>query len=332
MSSHSAATRRPGPVALPSLGRTALRRLLIAAMVSALVFAGWMWLRESALVSVDRVTVSGLSDSHAKPVRAALEAAAQGMTTLAVDRGALRDAVARFPLVRDIEVTPQVPHGLRIRVIERVPVGAIETGGGAVVVAADGTILRGLPAGDLPRITSRVTPGGARVSDRRTAVKVAVLAAAPRRLRARIVRVTLGPQGLIAVLTSGPKLRFGDGSRLDAKWLAATRVLHDPVAREAAYIDLRIPERPAAGGLTVEEGGTQVQASVQGSVAPAQAGTPTTDPAAAPDPAADPAAGGGQAGSPSSTGTTPAVAETAPAVPGAASPQPAAGTVGAASG
>ena len=223
-------------------------------------FGGWIWLRESPLVSVDRVTVSGLSDSHAAPVRAALESAAADMTTLNVDVAALRDAVARFPLVRDLEVTPDVPHGLHIRVIERVPVGAIESDGGTVVVAADGTILRGLPAGDLPRISSRISPGGARVSDRRTAVKVAVLAAAPRRLRARIVRVTLGPQGLIAVLTSGPRLRFGDGSRLEAKWIAAERVLRDAAARDAAYIDLRIPERPAAGGLSVTEGGTQVAA------------------------------------------------------------------------
>ena len=168
-------------------------------------------------------------------------------------------------------------------------------------MAADGTILRGLPAGDLPRISSRISPGGARVSDRRTAVKVAVLAAAPRRLRARIVRVTLGPQGLIAVLTSGPRLRFGDGSRLEAKWIAAERVLRDAAARDAAYIDLRIPERPAAGGLSVAEGGTQVQ-PVEPVVAPAV----TTDPGAAAtttggDPAVQPAGTGTGA-----AGTTPA--------------------------
>jgi hypothetical protein len=74
-----------------------------------------------------------------------------------------------------------------------------------------------------------------------------------------VVRVTLGPQGLVAVLSSGPKLRFGDGGRLRAKWIAALRVLSDPAARTAAYIDLRVPERPAAGGLSVAQGGTQVE-------------------------------------------------------------------------
>ena len=188
-----------------------------------------------------------------------------------------------------------------------------------------GTILRGLPAGDLPRISSRITPGGARVSDRRTAVKVAVLASAPRRMRARIVRVTLGPQGLIAVLTSGPRLRFGDGSRLRAKWIAAMRVLHDPAAREATYLDLRVPERPAAGGLSVEEGGTQVQrAATAATVAPA---VTATDPATAPATEQVPAAGTGQTAASGVAGTAPATNGTAPTTPGTAAPQAVAGGV-----
>jgi hypothetical protein len=138
-------------------------------------------------------------------------------------------------------------------------------------------------------------------------------------MRARIVRVTLGPQGLIAVLTSGPKLRFGDGSRLEAKWIAATRVLHDPAARDAAYIDLRIPERPAAGGLSVEQGGTQVEqpdpvATAAASVDPATAAT--TDPAAAAVPAGTSQPGDATTdtgtAAPAAQGTAPAQGTSAP--------------------
>ncbi len=294
MSAHFAASPRSFRLRLPELRRPALNKLLAVAAAAALLSAGWLWLRDSSLVSVERVAVSGASGSQAGAIRSALESSASDMTTLNVDVGALRDAVARFPLVRDLEISPDVPHGLRIRVIERVPVGAIRAGGVTVAVAEDGTILRGMPAGDLPRIVSRVSPGGARVSDRRTQVKVAVLAAAPRHMRARILRVTLGPQGLIAVLASGPRLRFGDGSRLTAKWIAATRVLRDPAAASAAYVDLRVPERPAAGGLTVEQGGTQVQASAAPSpvapASPAQAVVPTDVTAHPTAPAQPPAA------------------------------------------
>ncbi len=283
MSAHSAAPSRSSRVSLAGFRRPGLGTVLAAAAAVALLVGGWVWLRDSSLLSVDRVTVTGASGGQAGAVRSALETAALDMTTLRVDEGALRDAVARFPLVRDVEATADLPHGLRIRVIERVPVGVISSAsGGSVVVAEDGTLLRGVPAADLPRIVSRTAPGGARVADRRTNVKVALLAAAPARMRGRVVRVTLGPQGLIAVLASGPKLRFGDGARLEAKWIAATRVLRDPAAQTAAYLDLRVPERPAAGGLTLQQGGTQVEQTA----APAPAVVPTP---AAPSAAALPA-------------------------------------------
>ncbi len=100
------------------------------------------------------------------------------------------------------------------------------------------------------RSARSVPPGGARVGDRKTAAKVAVLASAPAGLRARITSVSLGRFGLQARLRNGLVLRFGDGQRLRAKWIAAQRVMSDPGAAGATYIDLRIPSRPAAGGLT----------------------------------------------------------------------------------
>ena len=78
---------------------------------------------------------------------------------------------------------------------------------------------------------------------------VAALAAAPPALRARVRRVYLGPNGLTLPLRNGPTLYFGGSERLRAKWIAAATVLADPTSTGATYIDLRLPERPAAGGL-----------------------------------------------------------------------------------
>ena len=108
------------------------------------------------------------------------------MTTLNVDEAALRAAVARYPLVRDVQATAHPPHKLDIRVIQRVPVGVIRANGTTVAVTDDGVLLRGIPTGSLPEISARVPPGGARVGDRKTAAKVAVLAEAPASLRARV--------------------------------------------------------------------------------------------------------------------------------------------------
>ena len=61
-----------------------------------------------------------------------------------------------------------------------------------------------------------------------------------------------GQDGLVIQMREGPELIFGDARHVRAKWIAATRVLADPDAEGASYIDVRLPGRPAAGGLPAE--------------------------------------------------------------------------------
>ena len=72
-------------------------------------------------------------------------------------------------------------------------------------------------------------------------------------------KLPLLKQGLAATLESGPKLYFGGGSRLAAKWGAAAQVLADRTSKGASYLDLRVPERPVAGGLQPRATNTQAQ-------------------------------------------------------------------------
>jgi hypothetical protein len=76
-----------------------------------------------------------------------------------------------------------------------------------------------------------------------------MLAAAPPALRARVQNVWTGSHGLSARMSSGPLLYFGTTERMEAKWAAIARVLEDPEAAGALYLDVRIPERTAGGGL-----------------------------------------------------------------------------------
>ena len=63
---------------------------VIAAVAAVLLAGGWMWLRDSSLVRVRNVQVTGVHGAGSGAVRSALTAAAQDMTTLNVDVGALR--------------------------------------------------------------------------------------------------------------------------------------------------------------------------------------------------------------------------------------------------
>jgi cell division protein FtsQ len=302
------------------------RRLVVLAVVSMLLGAGYQfWLRDSSFVSVDEVEVTGLTTKDAKRVRAALKNAGYAMTTLHVDQEALEQAVAHYPVVRALEVTADFPHGLRIHVIEHHPAARVALGGGEVAVAGDGTLLRNLPVERrLPAIEAKGGLQGDRLSGTAALAAVRVAGTAPAPLRARIARVEARKgDGLVAELRDGPELIFGDVSRLRAKWVAAARVLADPHAAGATYVDLRLPGRPAAGGLPAETVAPVAPAGQSAAPAAELGAAATVTGAAGTIPGAAGTAPGAAGTTPGATGTTPAAPDT---VPDAATP-PATGTV-----
>jgi len=221
----------------------------------AIAFAGggFLTVRDSSLFAVRDVRMTGATGPAAPRMAAALEAAARQMTTLHVDRDALRRSLSTFPQVRGLRVGAEGRNGLRVAVVEYRPVGAVSAGGQRVPVAGDGTLLRGLaPSPDLATVPVEGGAASRRLTSPAGLEAVAVLDAAPPALRARIGRVTGGARGLGVSLRQGPDVYFGSASRLAAKWAAAVGVLADPDARGARYLDVRVPERPAAGGLPPE--------------------------------------------------------------------------------
>ena len=169
-----------------------MRRRLVALAVACLVLSGLyhFWLRDSSLVAVDKVQVTGLTSSDAASVRLAITREARTMTTLHVDHDALDSAVERFPVVRGLEVSPDFPHGLRVHVIEYQPAAIAVSDSGRVPVAGDGTILRGIKAkGNLPTIAVDGAVGGDSLTDATARDAAAVAGFAPAVLRSRIENV-----------------------------------------------------------------------------------------------------------------------------------------------
>lgn len=231
-------------------GRVRLRvKIVVAALATLAVLAGaWVWLRDSSFVAVKRVTVTGVSGPDAARIRSVLMLSARNMTTLDVRVSQLRTAVAPYPMVKNLQVSTQFPHGMRIRVIEDLPVGVIVAGGESIAASSDGTLLHDAPTASLPQIPLASFPGGSRVTDGSALDALALLAAAPFRLLPRVSQVTTNPRhGLVVALRSGPSIYFGDAGDLTAKWTAATEVLAAPTSAGATYIDVTDPNRPVAG-------------------------------------------------------------------------------------
>jgi cell division protein FtsQ len=228
--------------------RLARRRVAIAVLALVSLGAGWLWFRDSSLVAATHVKIHGLSGTDSRPIRTALRNAASDMTTLHVRADALRTAVRPYPIVKDIRVQTDFPHGLRITVIEYDAVAAVTIDGVRVPVAADGTVLRGRPAAaNLVTLSIPSANGGGRLTSRRGLSAVRVMGAAPHPLRRYVKGIDFGPDGLRVSLRNGPLLQFGDATRARAKWIAVARVLGDPRSAGASYLDVRIPERPVAG-------------------------------------------------------------------------------------
>jgi cell division protein FtsQ len=240
-------------------GRRPSARVLASIAVLLIALGGaWLWLRDSSLVAIKRVSVIGVSGPDAARIRSALVVAARNMTTLHVRIDALRTAVGPYPVVKDLRVSTVFPHGLRIQVVEQVPVAAVVTAGRAIAVAGDGTLLHDVePSPSLATVPLQLSPGGSRLTDHDALAAVQLMAAAPDPLQGRVSRVsTVAPHGLVAQLRNGPSLYFGDPTGLAAKWTAAATVLADASSAGAVYIDVSDPARPAAGGVAGAASGT----------------------------------------------------------------------------
>ena len=227
------------------------RPLAAVAAVALILGIGWMWFRDSSFVTVDRVEVIGLSSSEAEGVRSALETAARDMTTLHVREDELMAAVEHYPSVEGLRVQADFPHDLVIEVTEREPIAQVDLAGDVVAVGAGGRLMRGVePTSKLPVLhATRLAPGD-RLTDPEALQAVNVLAAAPEPLRERVKTVLWSAnKGLQLDLRGGPDLYFGSSDRPEAKWMATARVLAEPSSVGAVYLDVRVPERVAAGGL-----------------------------------------------------------------------------------
>ena len=303
------------------------RRRLVLAAILALLLTGlyWFWLRDSSLVAVNKVEVSGLTTKDGPRIQATFETAAEDMTTLHVRTDELQELAREFPIIASIHVEPDFPHGLRIEVTERSPAALVSVNGIPLPVAGDGTVLTGLrPPEGLPLLRMEKPAADGRVTDPQTLRALLVAGAAPGAVPQRIERVGEGPeQGIVVELKNGPEIIFGDADLAVEKWTAALRVLADPDAAGATYIDVRLPERPVAGGLPVETiepvapAGEVVAPPVE-PVVPETETAPVDPAAAVPETPVDPAAT-----APVPTPTTAAPpATTAPVTPTTTEPQP----------
>ena len=260
---------------------------IAAGLLVAVALAGGVYvlLLESGITRVRKVVVTGVDGPAAQRLRvAALE-----QSVLAIDEGVLRSALGNRPPVKAISVDTSFPDKATITVELFQPVAVVGPAGGeGLAVSADGTVLQGMSTEGLPRIDG-VTLNG-RAQSARVLELLRVAGSAPASFRGRIESVRYEERtGMTLQLLRGPLVYFGSASDLRTKWQSLIRVLSEQASVGASYIDVRVPRRPAIGGVA---GGVQggidpadpTQAVSPGGAAPGQAGGAVSGAGGAPAP------------------------------------------------
>ncbi|MCK2032073.1 FtsQ-type POTRA domain-containing protein [Microbacterium sp. KSW4-4] len=106
----------------------------------ALLIGGSVAAAYSPLFAVQRITVTGTTTIDPAVIEGAL--ADQLGTPLAlVDTSEVKAALLTFPLIETYALEARPPHDLTVRIVERTPIGVVESGAGFTLVDAAGVAL-----------------------------------------------------------------------------------------------------------------------------------------------------------------------------------------------
>lgn len=211
---------------------SSFRRVLVLLGIG-LCIAGIIWVARSPLFQIEQLTVSGVSSSGVPRLLA--EAGVEvGTPLISVDPKELASRLEGDPWVESARVIRRWPRGLRVSVVERVPVAVVARGSSFELTAVDGTVLSSRLGPDpfLPTVRAEADPRPG-----------LVFASELRDDLAAGATIVVGAEEVRATV-AGYEVRLGRGVDMAAKARALAGVLdaHPP---EGAIITLVAPSRPA---------------------------------------------------------------------------------------
>jgi cell division protein FtsQ len=188
--------------------------MLWGAVAAAFVvlIAGSVGAAYSPLFAVQRIEVVGTSQLNPAEVADAL-GEQMGTPLPLVDESSVKAALVRFPLVESYTLEARPPNDLVVRIVERLPVGVIETAAGFTVVDAAGVALS----------TSPEAPAGLALFDVRGGVRSGAFLAAgqvmrslPDALRGQVTAVTASTPDDVAFTLGATDTQIVWGSAEDS--------------------------------------------------------------------------------------------------------------------
>ncbi|WP_457098243.1 FtsQ-type POTRA domain-containing protein [Microbacterium sp. P5_E9] len=213
-------------------GRQRRRRMLwvaVAASVLLLVLTT-LAMAYSPLFAVERIRVVGAQQLDAAAVEAALSDEL-GTPLPLIDESAVKAALVTFPLVQTYSLEARPPHELIVRIVERMPIGLIQTRAGYTLVDAAGVILSTTetPAPGRPLLT---VSGG--TNSRAFAATAQVMRSLPASIRDQVTAISATTADDVTLTLGGTNSQVvwgsADQSALKAKVLETTMRSRPPAS------------------------------------------------------------------------------------------------------
>ncbi len=231
-------------------------RLRIAGIIGAVVavFVACAALYNSPLFTISNVEVVGASHVSADAIRA-LAHVPSNATLIRFPAEAVAQRVSANSWVASVSVSRVFPSGMRIRIVERVPVAIVDAGSKMWLMDATGTTIAPSSAeasGTLPLITDvpglDLKPGRLTTSEPLlNAVKVLTgISAALRAMVASVAAPTIDGTALATV--DHVEIVIGEAVELPTKDALARRILTEQQGKVVS-VDVRITDRPTWRGL-----------------------------------------------------------------------------------
>lgn len=208
--------------------RSRRRRLawLVGTAAVLLLIVGSVGAAYSPLFAVERIEVVGTTSLPAATVEEAL-AGQLGTPLPLVDASAVKAALVAFPLVESYTLEARPPHDLVVRIVERTPIGVIQTDAGWTLVDAAGVALETSPNPPDGRPILEITGGTASGAFESAGL---VMRALPDAIAAQVTRVA-------ATTRDDVTLTLGSGTQV--VWGAV-----EDTAQKALNLDRAMAARP----------------------------------------------------------------------------------------
>ncbi|NIK36520.1 cell division protein FtsQ [Microbacterium endophyticum] len=199
----------------------------------------------SPLFAVEQITVVGTSQLDAGEVSDAL--ADQIGTPLAqVDSSAIKAALVAFPLVETYALEAKPPHELVVRIVERTPLGVVETPAGFSTVDGAGVVLS--TAQSAPEDLPSIAVEGGLGSDAFLAAGQ-VLRSLSDDLRAQVTAVTATSANDVTLTLGGTDTNIVWGSADDSalKSLTLQKLMDAKPPESVSFYDVSSPDVAVVG-------------------------------------------------------------------------------------